>query len=119
MNVFGGETVNVSTVIRLLCRFQSGDRDVSDKPLSGLLRSATNKENKARLDELIESNRRITVNEMSTELRVNVSAIENLISIINYLIAIQQKVCQMAAKNSQSAPKRPPGDCQSGVVGAI
>ena len=59
VNVRGGETVDVCTVRRWICRFQSGDRDVSDKPRSGRLSTATNEENESCLHDLIKSNRRI------------------------------------------------------------
>ena len=35
VTVYDGETVDVSMVRRWVCHFQSGDRDVSNKPCSG------------------------------------------------------------------------------------
>ena len=99
---YGGETVNVSRVRRWVRRFQSGDRDVSDKPRSGHPNTATNKKNEARLDELIKSNRRITVNEMSTELGVSVGAVEKLISFLGYNKGVPDGCheCSLRSKNT-------------------
>ena len=80
VNVYGIETVDVSTVGRRFCRFQSGNRDVIDKPRSGRPSTATNEEYEARFDTLIRSNRWITVNKMSTEMRVSVGPVEKIIS---------------------------------------
>ena len=56
VNVYGGKAVDVSTIRRWACCFQSDDRDVSNKLCSGCPSTATNEENEAHLDELIKSN---------------------------------------------------------------
>ena len=88
MNIYGGETVDVGTVRRWVCCFQNGDGDVIGKPRSGRSNTATNEENETRLDKLIKSNRRTTVNKISTELVVNVGAVEKFISSLRY-----SKIC--------------------------
>ena len=88
VNVYGADAVDVSTVRRWVRRFQSGDRDVSDKARSGRPCTSTTPENEARLDQLIRANRRITVNEMRAELDVGVSALETMLSSLGY-----SKVC--------------------------
>ena len=94
VNTHGGKTVDVSTIRRWVCFFQSRDRDVIDKPCSGRPITATNKEKKARLDKLINSNQQVNeiptnkcrkqVNEMSTEFGASVGAVEKLISSLGY-----------------------------------
>ena len=111
VNVYGGETVDVRTVRKLVRRFQSGDGDASDKPRSGHPSTATNDENEARLHELIKSNWRITLNEMSTELGVSVSAVEKLISFLGY----SKRRARWVPRILTLEPRRPPGDCQSRV----
>ena len=84
VNVYGGKIVDVSTIRRWVRCFQSDDRDVRDKPRSGRSSTAINEKSEARLDEPIKSNRRITVNKMSTELEVSVGAVGKLISSLGY-----------------------------------
>ena len=76
VKVYGGETTNVSTIKRWVCHFESGARDATDKPRSRRPSTAIYKENEAHFDKLIESNWRITVNDMSTKLGVIVGAME-------------------------------------------
>ena len=76
VNVSGGKTVNVSTVRRWVCHFQSGDKDVSNKYCSGHPSTATNEENETCFDELIKSNWQITVNKVSTELGVSLGWVQ-------------------------------------------
>ena len=90
VNVHGNETVDVSTVRRWVLRFQSGDTDVIDKLRSGRPSTATNEESKARLDKFIKSNRRMIVNEMSTELGVSMSAVEKLILSLGYTTGVPE-----------------------------
>ena len=50
VNVYGSKTIDISTVRKWVCRFQSGDRDMKEKPCSGRPSTATNQENEARLN---------------------------------------------------------------------
>jgi len=68
LNVYGDQTVDVSTVRRWVARFSSGDSDVKDKPRSGRPCTAVTPRNEERLDQLIRVNRRITTRELCTEL---------------------------------------------------
>ena len=104
VNVYSSKTVHVSMVRRWVCCFQSGDRDVSNKPCSGHPSTATNKENEAHLDELFKSNQLITVkNEHRVESEHGYGGK------INILFGVQQKVCQMGTINAHSGAKRPLG----------
>jgi len=66
LNVYGDQTVDVSTVRRWVARFSSGDSDVKDKPRSGRPCTAVTPRNEERLDQLIRANRRITTRELGT-----------------------------------------------------
>jgi transposase len=66
LKVYGDQTVDVSTVMRCVARFNSGDSDVKDKPRSGQPCTAVTPQNKERLDQLICANRRIMIRELRT-----------------------------------------------------
>jgi len=70
LNVYGDQTVDVSTVRWWVARFSSGDSDVQDKPRSGRPRTAVTPRNEERLDQFIRANRRITIREQRTELNI-------------------------------------------------
>ena len=53
LNVYGDQTVDISTVKRWVARFSSGDSDVKDKPRSGRPCTAVTPRNEERLDQLI------------------------------------------------------------------
>ena len=50
LNVYGDQTVDVSTVRRWVARFSSGDSDVKDKPRSGRPCITVTPRNEERLD---------------------------------------------------------------------
>ena len=50
VNVYGDQTVDVSTVRRWVARFSSGDSDMKDKPRSGRPCTAVTPRNEERLD---------------------------------------------------------------------
>jgi len=64
LNVYGDQTVDVSTVRWWVARFSSGDSGVKDKPRFGQPRTAVTPRNQERLDQLIRANRRITTREL-------------------------------------------------------
>ena len=66
LNVYGDQTVDVSTVRRWVARFSSGDSDVKGKPRSGRPCTALTPHNEERLDQLIRANRLITTRELGT-----------------------------------------------------
>jgi len=68
LNVYGDQTVDVSTVRRRVARFSSGDSDAKDKPRSGRPRTAVTPWNEERLDQLIHANRQITTREKPSTL---------------------------------------------------
>jgi len=76
LNVYGDQTLDVSTVRRWVARFSSGDSDVKDKPRSGRPCTAVTPRDEERLDQLIRANRRITTTELCTELNIQSQARE-------------------------------------------
>ena len=66
LNVYGDQTVDVSTVRQWVTRFSSGDSDVKDKPRSGRPCTAVTPRNEECLKQLICTNRRITTRELCT-----------------------------------------------------
>jgi len=88
LNVYGDQTVNVSTVRRWVARFSSGDSDVKDKPRSGWLRTAVTPQNEEHLDQLIHVNWWIVTRELCTELNIGCSALEVTVATLEY-----RKVC--------------------------
>jgi len=66
LDVYGDQTVDVSTVRRWVARFSSGVSDVKDKPRSGRPCTAVTPRNEERLDQLIRAIRRITTRELRT-----------------------------------------------------
>ena len=60
LNVYGDQTVDVSTMRRWVARFSNGDSDVKDMPRSGRPCIAVTPRNEERLDQHNRANRRIT-----------------------------------------------------------
>ena len=60
-NVYGASALSHSSVKRWVVHFKSGSSDITDKERSGRPLSAVTEENKRSVDELIRSDRRITV----------------------------------------------------------
>jgi len=88
LNVYGDQTVDVSTMRRWVARFSSGDSNVKDKPRAGQPCTAVRPRNEERLDQLIHANRRITTRELCTELYIGFSALETMMATLEY-----RKVC--------------------------
>ena len=84
LNVYGDQTVDVSTVRRWVVRFSSGDSDVKDKPCSGGSCTAVKPRNEERLDQLIHVNRQITTREPCTELNIDCNALEAMVVTLEY-----------------------------------
>ena len=79
LNVYGDQTVDVSTVRRWVVRFSSGDNDLKDKPRSGRPCTAVTPRNEERLNQLIQSNLGITTRELCTELNIGFNALETMV----------------------------------------
>ena len=90
LNVYGDQTVDVSTVRRWVGRFSSGDSDVKDKPRSGRPCTAVTPRNERRLEQLIRQNPWITTRELRAELKIGFNALETMVATSDY-----RNVCGM------------------------
>jgi len=88
LNVYGDQTVDVSTVRRWVACFSSGDSDVKDKPRSGQPCTAVTPRKEERLDQQIRANRWIATREPCTELNIGCNALETMVGMFEY-----RKVC--------------------------
>jgi len=78
LNVYGDQTVDVSTVRQWVACFSSGDSDVKEKPHSRRPCTAVTPQNEERLDQLIRTNWQITSRELYTELNISFNAMETM-----------------------------------------
>jgi len=88
LNIYGDQTVDVSTVRRWVARFSSGDSDVKDKPRSRRPCTAVTPRNEERLDQLMHTNQQITTRELCMELNIGCNALETMVATLEY-----RKVC--------------------------
>ena len=88
LNVYGDQTVDVSTVRRWVARFSSGNGDVKNKPCSGWPCTAVTPRNEEHLDQLIRANWQITTMELCTELNIGFSVLETMLATLEC-----RKVC--------------------------
>ena len=96
-NVYGDQTVDVSTVRRWVVRFSSGGSDVQDKPRSGRSYTAVTTRNEERLDQLNRSNRRITIRELCAELNIGFNTLETMVATLEYRKSLRQGGLGLAA----------------------
>jgi len=87
LNVYGDQTVDVSTVRQWVACFSSGDSDVQDKPRSGRPCTSVTPRNEERHDQLLRAKRRIT-RELCTELNIGFNALKTMVATLEY-----RKVC--------------------------
>jgi len=88
LNVYGDQTVDVSTVRRWVACFSSGDSNVKDKPCSRRPCIAVGPRNEEHLDQFICVNRRITTRELCMEPNIGCNALETMVETLEY-----RKVC--------------------------
>ena len=84
LNVYGDETVDVSTVRWWVVRFSSGDSEVKDKPRSGRPCTVVTPRNEERLDQFTRVNRRITTRELCRELNICFNTLETMVATLEY-----------------------------------
>jgi hypothetical protein len=78
--------VDVSTVRRWVVRFSSDDSDVKDKPHFGQPCTAVTPRNEERLNQLIHANQWIMTRELCTERDIGFSALEMMVTTLEYLL---------------------------------
>jgi histone-lysine N-methyltransferase SETMAR len=87
-NVYRECALSYASVRRWVTHFKSGSSSVTDKPRSGRPSTAVTEENKTLVDELIRSDRRVTVREIVEKIETGHNAVQNIISELGY-----SKVC--------------------------
>ena len=101
LNVYGDQTVDVSTVRQWVACFSSGDSDVQDKPRSGRPCTSVTPRNEERLDQFIRANRRIKPRELCTELYIGFNALEMMVVTLKYRKVCTRWVPQMLTKEHE------------------
>ena len=87
-NVYGASALSHSSVKRWVIHFKSGSSDITDKERSGRPLSAVTEENKRSVDELIRSDRRITVRGIVDVIGTGHGSVQDIIRELGY-----SKVC--------------------------
>ncbi|PNF43968.1 hypothetical protein B7P43_G00913 [Cryptotermes secundus] len=80
--------MGTSSVRTWLKHFKDGNTSIEDEPRSGRPRTASTERNKERVDELIEDDRRVTVDTIARKLGIGHSAVQEMIESLGY-----RKVC--------------------------
>lgn len=86
--VYGDNALSYATVKRWVVHFNSGNKEITDKPRSGRPVSAATAENKARVDELIRADRRITLQNIMDDIGIAKGTVCAIIKDLAY-----RKVC--------------------------
>ena len=68
--------------------FKDGNTSIQDQPRKGLPRTASNERNKKTVDEIIQDDRRVTVDTIARTLRLGHNAVQEMIESSGY-----RKVC--------------------------
>ena len=95
-NVYKDNTIDYSNVTRWVQRFKKSTEDheevgkasIADKPRSGRPSTSVNPDNKTYADELIRTDRRITVEELAFKLDVSIGSAHSIVASLGY-----SKVC--------------------------
>ncbi|PNF42589.1 hypothetical protein B7P43_G03097 [Cryptotermes secundus] len=84
----GSVCMGASSVRRWVKHFKDGNTSIEDEPRSGRPRTASTERNKERVDEIIQDDRRVTVDTIARKLRMGHSAEQEMIESLGY-----RKVC--------------------------
>ena len=88
--VFGDSALSYAAVKQWIVLFYSGNKEITDKPRSGRHASAATTVNKARVDELIRADRRITLQNIIDDIGIGKSTMCNIMNDLAY-----SKVCAL------------------------
>jgi len=78
--VYGDAAVTMKTVYKWFERFRSGRESVEDEERSGRPSTSKTQENVERVREMIRSNRRLTVREISEDLNISYGSVQNILT---------------------------------------
>ena len=87
-NVYGESSLSYPSVRRWIVDFKRGRSDITNKLRSGRPSSAVTEANKQHVDELIRSNRRITMRDIIDVIGIGHGAVHNIITDLGY-----SKIC--------------------------
>ncbi|XP_053353685.1 protein GVQW3-like [Clarias gariepinus] len=83
-NVYGDGTIDKSNVHRWMKKFKEGENSIEDKPRSGRPTTATTDKNRQQVDELIRTDRQVTIRELAAQLDCGHSAIQKMVKDLGY-----------------------------------
>jgi len=95
LNVYGGQTVDESTVRQWVGHFSCGDSDVKDKLCSRQPCTAVTPWNEEHVDQLICANQRITTRELCMELHMSFNLLEMIVATLECCKVCSKWVPQM------------------------
>jgi len=84
LNVYGDQTVHVSTVRQYVVCFSSVDSDLKDKPHSRRPCIAVTLQNEEHLDQLVHTDQMIMTGELCKELNISFNALETMAAMLRY-----------------------------------
>jgi len=85
---YGSVCVGASSVWRWVKHFKDGNTSIQDQPQSGHPQTASNERSKERVDEIIQDDRRVTVDTIARTLGIGHNAVQEMIESLGY-----RKVC--------------------------
>ena len=77
--VYGDAVVTIKAVYRWFERFRNGCKSVEDEERSGRPSTSKTQENVERVNEMIRSNRRYTIREISEDLNISYGSVQNIL----------------------------------------
>ena len=75
---YGSVCMGASSVRRWVKHFKDGNTSIQDEPWSGRPRTASTERNKERIDEIIQDDRRVTVDTIARTLGIGHSAVQEM-----------------------------------------
>ena len=107
LNVFGDQTVGVSSVRLWVVCFSSGDSDVKDNPHSRWSHAAVTPRNEEHLNQHIHAKWKIMTRELCMELDIGFSALEMMVAMLEY-----HSLHQVGPTNAPSGTEITPKQCE-------
>ena len=90
LHAYGSVCMGASNVRRWVKHFKDGNTSIQDQPRSGCPRTASTERNKETVDEIIQDDRRVTVDTIARTLGLGHNAVQEMIESLVY-----RKVCAL------------------------
>jgi len=81
---YGSVCMGASGVRRWVKHFKDGNRSIQDEPRSGRPRTVSTERNQERVDEIIQDDRRVTVDTIARRLGIGHNAVQEMIESLGY-----------------------------------